>query len=102
MHYLRPSDSTTSPGEEWWCGPRGTHHHFKTHQRLGTKEALAGSVSHYTEGKHVLDISAVREDSLKVRNPRTLSRRNLLWLHLMRRCLTDVDVLMTHELDVCL
>lgn len=33
---------TTTPGEEWLCGPQGTHHHFKTHQRLGTKEALAG------------------------------------------------------------
>lgn len=61
-HYLRPSDFT-SPGEEWWCGPRGTHHHFKTHQRLGTKEALAGehgrkgTVSYYNGGKHVLHLA---------------------------------------------
>ncbi|XP_054861272.1 uncharacterized protein LOC111584897 [Amphiprion ocellaris] len=42
------------------AAPRGTHHHFKTHQRLGTKEALAGeqrrtgSVSYYTGGKRRL------------------------------------------------
>lgn len=38
-HYPRPPDY--HPGEEW-CGLRGTHHYFITHQRLGTIEGLAG------------------------------------------------------------
>lgn len=39
---MRGGHLSTSPGADWCCGPRGTHHHFKTHQRFSTKGALAG------------------------------------------------------------
>lgn len=51
---------TGSPGDEWWCGPRGADHHFKTHQRLGTKEGEARggrTGSYYTGGKHALHLA---------------------------------------------
>lgn len=60
--HLKPTDLSASPGGEWWCGPRGTHHHMKTHRRLDTKEELTRS-SYYTEGKQALHLRTVQEDS---------------------------------------
>lgn len=70
---LKPSDFSASPGEELWCGPRGTHHHIKTHRRLDTKEELTRS-SYYTEGKQALHLRTVQEDS-KSHNAADLSWR---------------------------
>lgn len=87
LHFLQRSHLlTTSPGEEWWCGPRGTHHHFKTRQRLGTKEALAGeprrkaTVSYFNGG------NAFCTSSKSDKNVGLWVEETYFLRHLTRRC----------------